>query len=182
MEHHHRANTRGIERGRFRFADGRLDRSGLIATGKSCRKLAATEPPNTSRHLGPERALVFGMPGSLRDSDTTVSGKPERFTGRRGAGRQSGRGRSKGKLRPGASRSQTRNVTVLRTRKRGETVILRYSIALDRGANNRQAAYVANADTRKLHESRSITVVFVRFAVATSSQCPTATPTMKRTA
>ena len=67
-------NTREIERGRFRFADGRLDLSGLIATVKSCRKVVLTEPPNTLPHWGPERSLVSGRPAFPRDSDTTASG------------------------------------------------------------------------------------------------------------
>ena len=41
-------NTRRIERSRFRFADGRLDRSGLSAAGNSYRKVASTR---TSDHL-----------------------------------------------------------------------------------------------------------------------------------
>ena len=41
------SNTKNIERGRFRFADGRIDRSGLNAAGHSCRNVAATEPSNT---------------------------------------------------------------------------------------------------------------------------------------
>ena len=46
-------NTRGFGCGRFRFADGQLDRSGPIATGKSCHRVVMTELPNTSRHWGP---------------------------------------------------------------------------------------------------------------------------------
>ena len=41
-------NTRRIERSRFRFADGRLDRSGLSAAGNSYRNVASTR---TSDHL-----------------------------------------------------------------------------------------------------------------------------------
>ena len=47
--------TRNIERSRFRFDDGRLDRSGRIASGKSCRKV--------SPHLGTPGRLFASRAG-----------------------------------------------------------------------------------------------------------------------
>ena len=67
-------NTRDVERSRFRFADAGIDRAGLSAAGKPCCKVILTEPPNLSRHSGPERSLPSGLPSSLRDSEITVCG------------------------------------------------------------------------------------------------------------
>ena len=70
-------NTREIERGRFRFADGRRIRSALSKTERSCGKGELTESPITSRHSGPGRSLVSGRPPSQRNADVCGSGIPE---------------------------------------------------------------------------------------------------------
>ena len=67
--------TLGIDRGRFRFADARLDRSGLIAALECCRTVAPTESSDTSPHWGPARSPVSGSHASLHASDMTVSDK-----------------------------------------------------------------------------------------------------------
>ena len=69
-------NTMELERSRFRFADGEIDREELIAARKSCRKVVLAVPPDTSPHWGPERSLVSGRPAFLRHPDITASETP----------------------------------------------------------------------------------------------------------
>ena len=67
--------TRGIEHDRFRSADGRDDRSVLIAAGNARRTVALIDALDASPHSGPERSLVPRMSASLLDSDMTDSEK-----------------------------------------------------------------------------------------------------------
>ena len=65
--------TRGIEHDRFRSADGRDDRSVLIAAGNARRTVALIDALDASPHSGPGRSLVSGRFAFLRYADTSAS-------------------------------------------------------------------------------------------------------------
>ena len=69
--------TRGIEHDRFRSADGRDDRSVLIAAGNARRTVALIDALDASPHSGPGRSLVSGRPPSQRNADVCGSEIPE---------------------------------------------------------------------------------------------------------
>ena len=68
--------VRCIARARFRCADGRFDRRGLIGGEESYRAVAPTEPPHRTATFGAGTITGVCETAFLRNSDIPASGMP----------------------------------------------------------------------------------------------------------